>query len=221
MTPRCAPTLDEKPQTKQEARSGRPQTQARPLPLRTPTRHGQPCPAERTTTLPQQGANHRCHSTRQQCQRVQRKKARYSTRQNTQDDGTRSRHTSRQSAARQQQRTGPHPQSQQAATYKLSFLTNTQQTPTRRRAAYSLSSTCCPNGDGRLNKRSRRSSADGSLSMIRMNSSNSSALISTITGDITANAAASAASLLLTLSPSTKPSTITSYNHALPATTLP
>ena len=35
------------------------------------------------------------------------------------------------------------------------------------------------------------------------------------------NAAASAASLPLTLSPSTKPSTITSYNHALPATTLP
>ena len=42
-----------------------------------------------------------------------------------------------------------------------------------------------------------------------------------MTGDITANAAASAASLLLMLSPSTKPSTITSYNHALPSTTSP
>lgn len=108
MTPRRTPTLVEKPQTKQETRSGRSQTPARHPPPHTPTHHRQPYPAERTATPPQQGANRRYRSTHQPRHQTI-PKARYSTRQNTQDDGTRSRHTSRQSAARQQQRKGQPP----------------------------------------------------------------------------------------------------------------
>lgn len=124
VTPKSPSTSSEKPKTTREPHAHRPQKPARPLPPRTPTRHGQPCSAERTKTPPQRAANRRCHSHRQP-RHPAHSKARHSTRQNTQDDGTRSRHTIRQSAARQQQETGQNPQSQQAATYKPSLsLTN-------------------------------------------------------------------------------------------------
>ena len=60
---------------------------------------------------------------------------------------------------------------------------------------YSLNSTCCPNGDGRLNRRTKRSSATGLLSTMRMNSScSASSSVITTDGRILRNTSTSASS---------------------------